>query len=388
MEYPINNSKVTDHFRLGRLVQSDKDPNFLAEIKQYPTTLPVINPLYIFGIEVEVENVQIDRLKGDYYHFWTITQDNSLRNHGLEFVSHPLKAKYVEPALLQLNKSLNRDVEFSSRTSVHIHMNVRDLTMSQITNVVLIYTAIENILFDWIGHERDQNIFCIKLTETNYVHNYLLLQSNPNDAIRNWNKYTALNLQPMASKGTVEFRHMNGTADPVRIMTWINMLSCIKNMAKRYTTDKLIHMIMDLNSCSMYEEFLQDIFEQLTPEVIRNKPIQSRMEQAISYIKLTQAIQEQQPIDEMPPPPPREPTLDEFLEQRQRRTEVRIPTTVPTTLGDALLTRTLGEPRWETTNAAQTRNVFREAMVRVTDPAIWGTDADLGITQTITDEFN
>ena len=295
MDYTINNNKVSQYFDLPRLNQIDKDQRFLDEIALHPATVEMVNPQYIFGIEVEAENVQISRLAATHQKLWSIITDNSLRNNGLEFVSLPLKSKYIEAALTQLNNSLNKDVVFSPRTSVHVHMNVRDLTMSQITNVVLIYTAVEDLLFDWIGHDRDKNIFCIKLTETNYVHSFLTLQRDPNYAIQFWNKYTALNLAPMSCKGTVEFRHMNGTSDTKHILTWINLLSCIKNLAKRYTTEAIINTLMSLNTCSFYEEFIIDLFGDYSKLFLNNTPIQKRMENAISYIKLTQSAEQPAP---------------------------------------------------------------------------------------------
>ena len=49
----------------------------------------------LVGIEVEVENVaQVDNLRPA--HSWRVENDGSLRNGGVEYISHPTEPKDVE----------------------------------------------------------------------------------------------------------------------------------------------------------------------------------------------------------------------------------------------------------------------------------------------------
>ena len=209
MDYPINVEKITNYCGLGRLVQKDKFYTELAEKRtlQQPYNFP--KNAYTFGIEVEVENVPL--LTQPNLLYWNATHDGSLRNDGIEFVSVPLKAKFIPYAMEELQQFL-RDYQpdFSPRTSIHVHMNARDLTISQIFNTIILYTTVENLLFQYIGHDRDKNVFCIKITETDYVNMMIRFLENPRDLITSWSKYTALNIVPLDSKGTLEFRHMHG----------------------------------------------------------------------------------------------------------------------------------------------------------------------------------
>ena len=284
MEIKSNNSRISKYFNLPSLNQTEQQLLLKDEDNLYTNTIPLVNNLYIFGIEVEVEQVENPQITFNHTPYWNITGDNSLRNNGVEFVSLPLKANQLEGALLQLQKSLPNTADFSPRTSTHVHMNVRDLSIDQITSLLLLYTTVEDLLFHWVGHNRDKSVFCIKLTETDYVQLFLSLQNDPRDTIASWNKYTAFNLLPLQSKGTL---------DIPRILCWINLLSCLKTAAKKKPLTQILQEINELNTSSLYEEFVRDLFGDyysiLTKDIYN---LQAILEESVSYVKLA-AIQKE-----------------------------------------------------------------------------------------------
>ena len=298
MDNEMKNQKLSDFFNLHPLNMTKQLESYKEEDALYKTTIPMHNPNYIFGLEIEAENItQVGKSK--YKSYWDITGDNSLRNSGIEFVSKPLKAFQLEYAIDQLHDQLSKypAPEFSPRTSTHVHMNVRDLTVNQIFNLVLIYTSVENVLFNWVGHNRDKNIFCIKLTDTDYVTKYQDLINYTVDTTHYWNKYTALNLKPMESKGTVEFRHMYGTWDKETILLWINFLSCIKTYARNKTTQDLYKEIQELNTNSFYEEYLFNIFGKYTKFLTQEiGNLQDLLEDSITYVKLSTLVKKKERI--------------------------------------------------------------------------------------------
>lgn len=228
------------------------------------TPIETVDPKGIVGIEVEVENVT--RITPEInLGFWRIDNDGSLRNNGKEFISAPIPTAYVVPALENLFRSLNKDLDFSRRTSIHVHFNVTQMTLDQLTGFLYVYLSVEKLLFDYAGLKRATSVFCVPLTET------VLAQSlvrHPRDSAEIfyrklqgfWQKYTALNLLPMYEQGSIEFRHMPGTASISRIVTWINLLSCLKLFVYRYSLEQVIHKISQLNTSSGYSEFLEDVF--------------------------------------------------------------------------------------------------------------------------------
>lgn len=247
------------------ILTPDTIENFLSHHPEIVTRTPyaMAVPKTLLGIEVEVENV----LKIDPnipLLFWVPKNDGSLRNRGIEFVTPgAINAASVEPAFRLLFDGLNPDVDFSLRTSIHIHLDVRQLTMKQALGLLLTYTALENLLFKFVGLNRRTNIFCVPITESGLLN---FLTENPTRVLHSidqyWSKYTALNLLPMVNLGTMEFRHMPGTKNLGHILTWIDLLCRLKRHAYRFSFENIIAQISELNSSSKYKQFVDLVFEE------------------------------------------------------------------------------------------------------------------------------
>ena len=108
--------------------------------------------------------------------------------------------------------------------------------------------------------------------------------------IYNWNKYTALNLKPLNQHGTIEFRHLYGTWDKKVIITWTNLISCIKKYAKSITTHNLKEEIFSLNTTSDYEGFIRNVFDKYA-EIILQPHLLPFMEDTVSFCKMCLATQ-------------------------------------------------------------------------------------------------
>lgn len=264
--YSSNNNDVI------QTIYALPDPRILGltEIEQflvhhpYLTTkepYPMAAPKVLVGVEVEVENV----LKLDpntTLLFWQSKEDHSLRNRGYEFVTPGvIPAGQVEPALKQLFGGLNSDVDFSARTSIHVHVDVRQLTLNQLVGFLLVYTALENLLFKYAGLNRRTNIFCVPLTETGLFES---LASDPAKFIWSiesyWSKYTALNLLPITNFGSVEFRHLPGTKNLKQVLGWIDLITRLKLYVYKYSLQTIIGQISELNGNSRYKQFVEGVF--------------------------------------------------------------------------------------------------------------------------------
>jgi hypothetical protein len=224
------------------------------------SSLPqIIDPNCYIGIEVEVENVP--RFNEDLNNFgWQLHDDSSLRNSGREFVSFPLRGQQIPLALELLFKHVFRPgYEFSKRTSVHIHMNVRNLTPTQITAIVCLFTVFEKVLYRFVGHDRDKNIFCVPLQQT-LISNALLDAMSNGFKNHRWYKYSGLNLLPVYTQGSIEFRQLYGTDNTELICTWINLLQRIRSYAAENSLDQILEEIKALNTNSQYDFFVQKVF--------------------------------------------------------------------------------------------------------------------------------
>lgn len=214
------------------------------------------------GIEIEVENMK----KGVHLEaYWDVKNDGSLRNHGMEFVSVPLQIKQVQLALDHVYTQMNADnaPDFSNRTSVHIHVNCRDLTQDQIFNFVLLYAIFEKHFYQVAGTRRMNSIFCVPLFRTNQMEtiNDVIYRMNPN-----WQKYCGLNLLPLFANnvtqgyGTIEFRHLYGTSSQQEILEWINDILCLRKFACEISKDNLLAAIKEMNTTSSYLSMYSQVF--------------------------------------------------------------------------------------------------------------------------------
>lgn len=174
----------------------------------------------MLGVECEIESLQ--SLGGLGAGFWAMTEDGSLRNGGKEFISVPSATPRLEEEFKNLHATLKYGNDaFSERTSIHVHMNCQPLDEAQVRNLVLIYALFEETFFQLVEPSRRNNIHCVPLTET-----YLpaLYNVGIRSMHRRWHKYTALNILPLSTQGTIEFRHMQGHNNPELFAQWIRIL--------------------------------------------------------------------------------------------------------------------------------------------------------------------
>lgn len=183
-----------------------------------------------FGIECETEG---RRLPNILTPFWNTEQDGSLRG-GLEYVSKPLSAESVKPALSALFKEIKDEKgipEYSFRCSTHIHVNVQDLDQEELFTMIFLYMMYENVFMNYVDAERVGNRFCLRFQDAGaLITEFTKLVKNTRSyglarAIRNLNqntlKYAALNMYTLVTYGTLEFRALEGTNNVDKIHNWV-----------------------------------------------------------------------------------------------------------------------------------------------------------------------
>lgn len=237
----------------------------------------------IKGIELEIESWPGDWHDAEATGF-SFTEDGSLRNNGTEAVSHPNNTK----GLIAVTKALwekfgiTSEKNFSDRTSIHVHANVTDFTGAQFKALTLLYQVFEELLFTFIGNDRDNNIFCVPWCEAGVTaQNHARIIESP----RGWNKYTALNLAPVATQGSVEFRHMHGHADIGYLSDWLHIIDDLLLSAKKTDYNTVIEQIQSINTTSQYTEFLFSIFPN-TGGLLRTANFERKLSRGVIEAKL------------------------------------------------------------------------------------------------------
>jgi hypothetical protein len=250
-----------------------------------PGRIPVKNKDVYVGVELEIENVD---LKYANVTSFKSVDDGSLKVNGMEFVSIPIKMKYLEVELTRILGTFEKCATLSARCSTHVHVNVRDMTQENLLTLVLLYSIFERTLFRASG-DRWGNIFCHPL------------QSLPimvADIFKNdirywvWEKYSALNLCPVFGKdgqsqkiGTVEFRSMHGSLDVAEIMQWCNLLTALKRAAQEIKLDDLYSHIQVMNTSSGYGWLAKEVFGSYYTVLTQFKEFEEDTAQGISFCK-------------------------------------------------------------------------------------------------------
>lgn len=192
-----------------------------------------------FGVEIEVEG---DRLPAVFSDGWKTEVDNSLRG-GQEYIfAGPCKLEDVRTRLLYLHNEFQKNEarpKFSFRTSVHVHLNVQDLTYNQLLNVIYTYLLIEEPLMNLCGEERKGNRFCLRLADAEgMIETLSKMFSGGEGAINkiqnNKMRYAAINVEALGKYGSLEFRAMKGNMDTDKIVMWCNSLMNIREFAKKF----------------------------------------------------------------------------------------------------------------------------------------------------------
>jgi len=222
-----------------------------ADVRTFQPDDRLILPTCYVGVESEVEGVRIDRIKAPKY--WNVVEDGSLRK-GAEFVlSEPLMGVDLITSLENLEKAgQDYGVVQSVRTSVHVHVDARDMSLRALLNLIGLYLIIEKVIYRYHdhGYNRHENIYCLPFYNATRHLEYLGglssvlklaegeesqdVARNIQHHLQNLNKYYGLNVAALFNFGSLEFRHMEGSTNSEGILEWINILMAMKKYACSY----------------------------------------------------------------------------------------------------------------------------------------------------------
>jgi|SRR5687768_17220637 len=242
--------------------------------------IKLASPFIYLGVEVEAENVSHFYSQYSIPGSWRIVEDGSLKVHGSEYVTVPIKFKYIEMELRRLFDAIPK-AEFSPRTSIHIHVNSRDFTDQELFRFLVLYLIFERNLYKFAG-DRWLNNFCVPIHSSPGNIGTILRHCHGNVLSNiSWCKYYGLNLLPLLGEegsscryGTIEFRHMIGNNDVEYIMNWCNLILSLKLAAKSCTNEFLMSSLLMNETTSL--AFIDLIFKDWATH-IASMPMASQM---------------------------------------------------------------------------------------------------------------
>jgi hypothetical protein len=217
-----------------------------------------------FGIEIEVEGTE--KIVDDPR--WKSDRDGSLRGANREYILHrPIPREDVRDALSCLAAELEYEpIDFSFRTSVHVHVNVQELTYVQLLNMIYTYLLIEEPLMTYCGKERKGNRFCLRLQDAEgMLETFTMLFKGQENALglipRDMVRYAAINIESVIKYGSLEFRAMRGNLDVEYITTWTEALYRIREFAKHVENPAQIYeLFASEDPKSFLKRILGDVY--------------------------------------------------------------------------------------------------------------------------------
>ena len=255
---------------------------------EYAHRYPLVFNKTLMGIEIEAEGFRgFDLPQDDALRIqleWIHKPENSLRDRGIEFVTHPIKGAEVGYALYLLDKmNRNGGLYYSELAGLHVHLNVRDFTVEQFTNLAMLYLVFEDSLYR-ISGQRQRSIYCLPARTSWSGLSYLIEAGDMATAIGQANKYMGFNYKTIKTFGTVEYRHSKGTPHTSYILHWINTLLRMHIAAKQFQTLELRERLFWLNTNSSYQQFANEIFKEEV-DWINCPDLPTEMSEGVSILK-------------------------------------------------------------------------------------------------------
>lgn len=230
------------------------------------------------GIEIEVEGRSLATVVKD----WRIERDGSLRGEeALEYVTESGVAREeIDETLGTLDLAManaNSEIVENTRAGVHVHVNIQNMTHTELANFATLYYILENLMVRYCGKYREGNLFCLRADDAGNIIPFVAealqnkdLRALHTDEIR----YASMNWKPTSEYGSLEFRAMRTTKDFTHISNWAKMLLEIRDSALTYSTptdilseysmntpedfiQRSLGMFSELILCEGYEELLQ-----------------------------------------------------------------------------------------------------------------------------------
>jgi len=201
------------------------------------------------GIEIECEGKNLGIVNDKY---WKTEDDGSLRGHypneRAEFVlKKPIGIEKVKEAVESLKEGLpEAKLNFSYRTSVHVHVNVQDLTNEELLNFMYIYLLLEEPLVNFCGRDRKGNRFCMRIQDAEgFVFTLArVFEGGIPVALNGFNendiRYSSMNIASLRKYGSIEFRAMRGNMDSDLIESWAQTLVNLREFSKKFKSPKEI----------------------------------------------------------------------------------------------------------------------------------------------------
>lgn len=234
------------------------------------------------GIEIEVEGINLPR--GTKH--WRREADGSLRgmDNGEYVLNSPCLHKDLDARFAELTaafKKAEARIDDTYRAGVHVHVNVQDLSTTQLFNMIVLWLVLEEAFVGFCAPSRRGNHFCMRAKDAGYLTEVIWNACLKGD-LRLLNtediRYSAMNLSSLFKYGSIEFRSLESTEDFNHIKKWANMLYMLREASKRFVDPA---EIMSLVSMGGYHQFVVSIMGEYAPMVFAQEGWEAMIKRGI-----------------------------------------------------------------------------------------------------------
>jgi Putative amidoligase enzyme len=254
-----------------------------AQAKLSKTSDCFVMPACLTGLEFECEGVTAFINKNtpgaDY---WKRVADGSLRGQSAEYV-------LAEPLF---GEDLRESIEFicsqgallgytrSYRTSLHVHLDVRDMAADELSAMMCIYALLEPCIYNYIGNNRRNSNYCrpwyasvefmrdvgrvVHWAGAQKIENLQHRGAVEQEFIRGLKdindaqlRYSGFNVAAVAKYGSVEFRHQLCTFEKDLVIDWINICQSIKQAGIRLagnSFNNIVRLVSELGVRNIFND--------------------------------------------------------------------------------------------------------------------------------------
>lgn len=245
-----------------------------SQIRPNRGVTPLLPNVGGLGLELELEGGRFEPVPG-----WAMHEDGSLRN-GVEYVFDGPQGG--SDALTSIE---NMGAAFAAmkprptfRCSTHCHLDVRDLTVLGVSKLFALYAINEDVMFDHCEEYRRWSNFCTPFYNAldlvdgfaGMVRSDLTSKKSITGAIsvrnmRAFPKYSALNLQPVCSFGSVEFRGSHAITNAEELLALAQRMLHLKRVVLESPADESLedftHRVNKLALAEVFQQGLRNGYQ-------------------------------------------------------------------------------------------------------------------------------
>jgi hypothetical protein len=273
---------IDDEF-FSKYTKTHKKP---IGIPGFKMNAPIVTNNYLgtIGIELEIEGRALPReghldvIRGkDTGAMWSAINDGSLRGEAREYIfTQPVtrdELPFMVKGLFEVFKAFGSKINNSNRCSTHVHINMKGRTINQLTSIIALWAVFEELLIKgFCGEERQTNHFALSMQDSDSLpHAWENFIRFGNREFARGMKYSALNILPLWSLGSFEFRCGPAASDPETPVTWATFLDeFCKFACDKYTNPAYIaHDLSERGGLEIFD----DILKKLKLSNFRNKVV-------------------------------------------------------------------------------------------------------------------